>query len=131
MAKRSRTEKTKAAEVDVAALQAALDQAFPDRRWLRVLALFRHTGVADAGQVREVTGLSRDQLDTLLRRFRELAGEEVLARVPFNVPRPGVRGRPPAVYKLGQAGPRPPGSPFRPSGNCPMATVRFCAPTTW
>ena len=104
MAKRSRTEKTKAAEVDVAALQAALDQAFPDRRWLRVLALFRHTGVADAGQVREVTGLSRDQLDTLLRRFRELAGEEVLARVPFNVPRPGVRGRPPAVYKLGQAG---------------------------
>ena len=104
MAKRSRTQKTNVAKVDVVALQAALDGAFPDHRWLRVLELCRHTGVADAGKIRTSTGLSRDQLDTLLRRFRELADEQVLARVPFNVPRPGVSGRPSVVYKLNTAG---------------------------
>ena len=68
------------------------------------MELFCHTGVADTGQIRAVTSLSRDQLDALLGRLHELAGEEIIARVPFNVPRPGARGRPPTIYRLGKAG---------------------------
>ncbi len=107
--KRPRTQKAhkrspSASQRDVPDLQSALDEAFPDQRWLAVLELFAHTGVADARQICTTTGLSRDQLDTLLRRFHELAGQDILARVSGNIPRPGTRGRPPAVYTLGKTG---------------------------
>lgn len=89
---------------DPADLQAALDQDYPDRRWLSLLELARHTGVADTQQMQAAAGLSRDQLNRLLGRFESLAGGDILARIPFNLPLPGQRGRPPVVYKLGQAG---------------------------
>jgi len=92
------------AKVDTASLQEALEQAFPDRRWLDVLALVAHTGVADTKQIQTASGLSRDKVNTLLDRFYELAGDQVLAQVPVKVPKPGVRGRTPNLYTLGEAG---------------------------
>lgn len=107
MTKRRRTQKQSqqftSSQIDVAALQSALDEA-TGNRWLKVLELFLPTGVADTGQIRAVTGLSYDQLDAFLRCFHDLTSDEILARIPFNVPRPGVRGRPPTVYKLGGTG---------------------------
>jgi len=42
--------------VDVEGLRKALEGAFPDGRWLRLLEVFLPTGVADYGQMRRVTG---------------------------------------------------------------------------
>ena len=90
--------------MDVEALRKALEEAFPDGRWLRLLEVFLPTGVADYGQMRRVTGLSRDQMDVLLERLAQLGGGSVVRPYAFGVPRPGVRGRPAVVYGLGEAG---------------------------
>jgi hypothetical protein len=94
----------KGESVDVEALRKALEAAFPDGRWLRLLEVFLPTGVADYGQMRRVTGLSRDQMDVLLERLAQLGGGSVVRPYSFGVPRPGVRGRPAVVYGLGEAG---------------------------
>ena len=90
--------------MDVEALRKALEAAFPDGRWLRLLEVFLPTGVADYGQMQRVTGLSRDQMDVLLERLARLGGGSVVRPYAFGVPRPGVRGRPAVVYGLGEAG---------------------------
>jgi hypothetical protein len=94
----------KGESVDVEALRKALEAAFPDGRWLRLLEVFLPTGVADYGQMQRVTGLSRDQMDVLLERLAQLGGGSVVRPYAFGVPRPGVRGRPAVVYGLGEAG---------------------------
>jgi hypothetical protein len=94
----------KGESVDVEALRKALEAAFPDGRWLRLLEVFLPTGVADYGQMRRVTGLSRKQMDDLLERLAQLGGGSVVRPYAFGVPRPGVRGRPATVYGLGEAG---------------------------
>ncbi|MCP4542288.1 MAG: hypothetical protein GY832_34635 [Chloroflexi bacterium] len=85
-------------------IQHVLENEFPDGRWLRALQLFLSTGIADVRQIRRASGLSRDQVNRLLARFEKLAPSSLLVRVPFNVPRPGVRGRSPVVYRLGPLG---------------------------
>jgi hypothetical protein len=94
----------KPVSVDVEGLRKALEAAFPDGRWLRLLEVFLPTGVADYGQMQRVTGLSRKQMDDLLERLAQLGGGSVVRPYAFGVPRPGVRGRPAAVYGLGEAG---------------------------
>jgi len=94
----------KPVSVDVEGLRKALEAAFPDGRWLRLLEVFLPTGVADYGQMQRVTGLSRKQMDDLLERLAQLGGGSVVRPYAFAVPRPGVRGRPAAVYGLGEAG---------------------------
>ena len=89
---------------DLQDIQSALDANYADRRWLKSLELFLPTGVADALQLRRATGLSRDQTNRLLTRFEKLAPGKMLVRIPFKMPRPGVRGRSPVVYKLGVLG---------------------------
>ena len=87
-----------------AKLQKDLARSFPDERWLEMLKLFLPTGVADVLQMQAITGLSRRQVNHLLARFEDLASGEILTRVPFSVPKPGVRGRPPTVYRLREGG---------------------------
>ena len=87
-----------------ASIQHTLENDYKDGRWLAVLRLFLPTGIADIRQIRRVTGLSRDQVNRLLARFEKLTPGGLLVKVPFNVPRPGVRGRSPIVYKLGKLG---------------------------
>jgi hypothetical protein len=94
----------KPVSVDVEGLRKALEAAFPDGRWLRLLEVFLPTGVADYGQMQRVTGLSRKQMDDLLERLAQLGGGSIVRSYSFGVPRPGVRGRPAAVYGLGEAG---------------------------
>ncbi|MBU0496285.1 MAG: hypothetical protein KKA73_01570 [Chloroflexi bacterium] len=89
---------------DPASLRAQLESDYPDRRWFTLLELFLPVGVADTLQMRTATGLTRDQLNRLLARLETQAGNAILARVPFNVPRPGARGRSPVVYTLGPTG---------------------------
>ena len=84
--------------------QRILENDYEDGRWLVTLQLLLSTGVADVRQIRRATGLSRDQVNRLLARFEKLAPGGLLVKVPFNVPRPGVRGRSPVVYRLGKLG---------------------------
>jgi hypothetical protein len=94
----------KPVSVDVEGVRKALEAAFPDGRWLRLLEVFLPTGVADYGQMQRVTGLSRKQMDDLLERLAQLGGGGIVRPYSFAVPRPGVRGRPATVYGLGEAG---------------------------
>lgn len=89
--------------LDVKGLQAALEEMFSDGRWLRLLEVLGATGVADGVQLREGTGLTRDQVDWLLRRMGELNGR-IVKPLAVRVRRPGERGRPPEMYGLGEAG---------------------------
>lgn len=88
----------------VDSIQAALESHFEDDRWLRVLEVFVFTGVADAVQLQEATGLSRGQLRRMMERFETLLDAGLIDEVPFSVPRPGRRGRPSTVYQLGKIG---------------------------
>ncbi len=85
-------------------IQSKLDEIYPQKRWLSVLQCFLPTGVADTKQIQKMTGLSRDQLNRFLATFREVAGESLVKRVSFSVPKPGVRGRAPVIYQLGAMG---------------------------
>ncbi len=62
-------------------LQTALEQDFPDGRWLRALELAEPTGVVTTQQLQRATDLSRDQMNRLLARLEELAPEGLLVRV--------------------------------------------------
>ncbi|MBN1934386.1 MAG: hypothetical protein JW934_06960 [Anaerolineae bacterium] len=85
-------------------LQEALDGAVPDRRWLKILEVFAPTGVADQKQILAATDLSGRQFGTVLEHYRTLARDNIIAAVSFDVPKPGARGRPPALFKLGESG---------------------------
>ncbi len=85
-------------------VQQVLDERFDDGSWLAILAVFRHTGVADRRQVCQASDLSRDQFNLRLEHFRQLAGDAILAQVPFRVSRPGQRGKPFALFTLGPVG---------------------------
>lgn len=95
---------TTQATFSIEAIQDALEEAYDDDRWLAALTVAHHTGVADTVQLRSATGLSRGQLNRLLERFDELAPQSMLVEVPFNVAKPGKRGRPSTVYSLGRVG---------------------------
>jgi hypothetical protein len=85
-------------------VQTALEETFDDDRWLAALKVLYPTGVADVGQLLAATGLSRSKLDTFLKHADQLAGDGLLSEVPFAVARPGKRGRPSTVYRLGEVG---------------------------
>lgn len=88
----------------VADLQTALEQAFPDGRWLKLLELAEPTGVATTQQMQQALTLSRDQVNRLLTRFDEIAPGQLLVRFQETIARPGQRGQPPVAYKLGESG---------------------------
>lgn len=103
--KKQKQVKTKYTASEISKLNQAIEQKYPDGHWLTILKLCSYTGVATVRQLMTATNLSRDKIRSRLQFFEELVGsEEILARVPFDVPRPGVRGRPSAVYQLGQIG---------------------------
>ncbi|MCP4543456.1 MAG: hypothetical protein GY832_40610 [Chloroflexi bacterium] len=90
---------------DIAQFQKILGQTFPGGRHLSVLEVCAHTGVANMKQLMAATNLSRDRLRSFLKYVEELTPDgAILSRVPFDVPKPSVRGRPSTVYTLGKVG---------------------------
>ena len=89
---------------NIEGIQAVLERDLPDGRWLATLRVLRPTGVADLGQIMNATDLSRGKLATFLGHAHELAEDGILSEVPFAVTRPGRRGRPSTVYRLGDVG---------------------------
>ena len=88
------------------AVQATLEELFPDGRHWPILELLSVVGCADGLQLRQVTGLSRDELALALKKMPEAApGLPPLFFHPRDkVVRPGKRGAPPTVYCLGETG---------------------------
>ncbi len=76
----------------------------PLAQWLPVLETLLPTGVADTQQLQQASGLSRDQVNRLVKRFDTLAPDAILTRVKESIPRPGRRGGAPIIYKLGEVG---------------------------
>jgi len=87
-------------------IRQALAEHDPEGNWLRLLETFLPTGVADTKQIQKATGLSRHQVNRLLERMKRAAagGPPLVCRVQERVPRPGVRGRGPVVYRLAEGG---------------------------
>ncbi len=90
-------------ELSVQSLLPALE-APTFKGWFPLLEVFLPTGVADTRQIQQATGFSRHRVARLLSRLIELAGDQIVARLPMSVPRPHARGRAPVVYRLGEAG---------------------------
>lgn len=90
----------------VAAVQATLDEMFPDGRHWAILELLTTVGCADGLQLQQATGLSRDELALALKKMPEaIPGLPPLFFQPREkIMRPGKRGAPPAVYCLGETG---------------------------
>jgi len=99
-----RRQRTAPPTFDTPAVQQALTDLGPDQEWLAILKALVPTGVADTGQLRRATGLSRERLRYILDRFVVLADDAIVARVADRIPRPGVRGRSPTIYRLGAGG---------------------------
>jgi len=93
--------RSKRSAVDTATLLAEIG---PLSQWLPVLDTLLPTGVADTQQLQQASGLSRDQVNRLVKRFDTLAPDAILARVKESIPRPGRRGGSPIIYKLGEVG---------------------------
>jgi len=90
----------------VKAVQATLEEVFPDGRHWPILELLAVVGCADALQLRQVTDLSRDQLALVLDKLQGAAPglPPVFFHPRDKVTRPGQRGAPPKVYCLGETG---------------------------
>jgi hypothetical protein len=87
-------------------LEAALDAAMPDRRWLTLLELFLPTGVADASQLQSGTDLSRQKIRRALEIMETtyLVDMPVLKRLDHSIRQPGQAKRPPTIYLLAPGG---------------------------
>jgi hypothetical protein len=87
-------------------LEAALDAAMPDRRWLTLLELFLPTGVADVSQLQSGTDLSRHKIRRALEIMETtyLVDMPVLKRLDHSILQPGRVKRPPTIYLLAPGG---------------------------
>jgi hypothetical protein len=87
-------------------ISAALDGAMPDQRWRSMLELFVPTGVAEASQLQEATGLTRHKLNRALEIMRTtfLGNEPLIRRLDHTIKQPGKANRPPTVYLLAEGG---------------------------
>jgi len=90
----------------IVAVQATLDEMFPDGRHWAILEPLTAVGCADGLQLQQATGLSRDELALALKKMPEAApGLPPLYFQPRDkITRPGKRGAPPTVYCLGETG---------------------------
>ena len=87
-------------------LQGALDDAIPERNWLRILEVFVPTGVADNLQIQEISGLDRNRLRRFLEKMEQsaLGLPPVLETLETSARRINIHGRPPKIYLLGKSG---------------------------
>jgi hypothetical protein len=87
-------------------LEEALNTAFTEREWLRVLELFAPTGIADSLHLRTSTGMERTRLQRVLDKMQALSSElpPVLHLLDHTIARTGQRGRLPNIYLLGETG---------------------------
>ena len=82
--------------------QTLLDQ-LTDQPWLALLTTLDVAGVADTQQFQKATGLNRDKTMRLLDDMHAIH-PDLCPWLGHAVPRPGVRGHPPKVYRLGEMG---------------------------
>ena len=87
-------------------LEAALDAAMPDRRWMSLLELFLPTGVADVSQLQSGTDLSWHKIRRALEIMETtyLVDMPVLKRLDHSIRQPGRVKRPPTIYLLAPGG---------------------------
>ena len=89
-------------------LQQTLTADRSDESWLRLLRVLMTVGVADSLQLQQATGFSRDKVERLIDKMEQAVaaqGAPPILRLPGkSLPRPGVRGRAPKVYLLGESG---------------------------
>lgn len=96
------------AQTDPDLLIQALDEAIPDKVWLRIIILLSITGVADTIQLQKYVGLERGifkrRLDKLL--VSSLDGEPLVSEIEHSIKRPTEANRPAGVIKLEKGGER-------------------------
>ena len=88
------------------ALQERLQDELADTPWQSILEAFTITGVLDSEQMQSVCSLQRMQLTRLLDKMESYRNglPPILHKLDQSIRRPGVRGRAPNVYLLGESG---------------------------
>jgi hypothetical protein len=83
-----------------------LDKNIPPETWRQILQVFVPTHIADSLQIQQYVGLEREKF----RRFMDKLQNSAFGLAPIfhqldhSITRPGVRGRRPGIYLLGETG---------------------------
>ncbi len=111
--------RSKRSAVDIATLLAEIG---PLSQWLPVLETLLPTGVADTQQLQQASGLSRDQVNCLVKRFDTLAPDAILTRIQESIPRrPGRRGGSPIITSWARSAQR----------SCKRTVIPTRTPAAW
>ncbi|MCX6082066.1 MAG: hypothetical protein NTW32_21270 [Chloroflexi bacterium] len=88
------------------ALKQRLQEALPGTPWQPILEAFNITGVLDTEQLQAISKLERMQLTRLLDKLESFRNglPPILNKLDKDIRRPGVRGRAPKIYMLGESG---------------------------
>ena len=74
-----------------------------DLPWRSLLETLNVTGVADSQQLQRATGLSRDKFNRLADQLQAIH-PDLCPMIGRTISRPGVRGHPPKILRLGEVG---------------------------
>lgn len=83
-----------------------LDKNLPPETWRQILQVFVPTHIADSLQIQQYVGLEREKFRRVMDRLQNAAFglAPIFHQLDHSINRPGVRGRRPSIYLLGETG---------------------------
>jgi hypothetical protein len=83
-----------------------LDKNLPPETWRQILQVFVPTHIADSLQIQQYVGLDREKFRRVMDRLQNtsLGLPPIFHQLDHSITRPGVRGRRPSIYLLGETG---------------------------
>jgi hypothetical protein len=83
-----------------------LDMNIPPDTWRQIMQVFVPTHIADSLQIQQYVGLDREKFRRVMDRLQNtaLGLPPIFHQLDHSITRPGVRGRRPSIYLLGETG---------------------------
>ena len=83
-----------------------LDKNLPPESWRQILQVFVPAHIADSLQIQQNVGLDREKFRRVMDRLQNtaLGLPPIFHQLDHSITRPGVRGRRPSIYLLGETG---------------------------
>ena len=83
-----------------------LDKNLPPETWRHIMEVFFPTHIADSLQIQQYVGLEREKFRRVMDRLQNtaLGLPPIFHQLDHLITRPGVRGKRPSIYLLGETG---------------------------
>jgi hypothetical protein len=87
-------------------LISELDKNLPPETWRQILQVFVPTHIADSLQIQQYVGLEREKFRRVMDKIQNSAFglAPIFHQLDHSINRPGVRGRRPSIFLLGETG---------------------------